>query len=79
MYDIVYTMKVETKKKGRVPSNSKAFEKISKLEPGAVLIFKKEDWKLGTPPSKSLLRQYTGRHFSVQTLADDSGWLIRAL
>ena len=70
---------IEVKKKGKRTRNNEAFEKIAALTAGEFIVIKKEDWGMKTLPGSHLLRRRLNREFQVNTLKDDSGWLITAL
>ncbi len=70
---------IKVKKPGRDPKNQKAFDKINNIAPGYYLIMKKKDWKMKTLPGAHIIRRYTNREFKVETLLDESGWVISAL
>jgi len=69
---------MDIKKAGRKPRNGAAFKKIEEAGENEVVILN-EEWKLKTPPGKFLLRNYTHKEYSVNTLLDDSGWVIRLI
>ena len=70
---------IKVKKPGRDPKNQKAFDKINSLKKGEFMIMKKKDWKMKTLPGAHIIRRYTNREFKVETLLDESGWVITAL
>lgn len=70
---------VKLVKKGRKPTNQDAFDKVGALKKGESLVIKKKDWKIKTPPGKNILRRHIGREYEVATLADKSGWFVKAL
>lgn len=67
---------MQVKKKGRKPINDRAFTKIREAGRKEVLVTRKE-WKLVTPPGAYILRKYLKAEYQVQTLIDDSGWVIK--
>ena len=67
---------IEVKKKGKPFTNKKAYNRLDKLSVGNSLHMSKKDWLLVTPPGAWLLRKRLGKEFTVQTFADDTGWLI---
>ena len=67
---------MEVKRKGRRPINEEAFEKIRRAGNKEVLI-KKEEWNLATPPGAHILRKVLNEEYQVNTLLDDSGWIIK--
>lgn len=69
---------MEFKRSGRPPINSEMFEKIRKSSKKTMLILKSE-WKLKQAPGGHMLRAKTKKNYSVRTLADDSGWLIKLI
>lgn len=71
-------MKHEAVKKGRRPTNQRAFERIEAAGQKEIIISRKE-WKLATPPGKYLLRQRLGREYLVRTLANGKGWVIMTI
>ncbi len=70
---------IKVKKPGRDPKNTKAFTVIDKIPKGKFIIMKKKDWKMKTLPGAHIIRRYTNREFKVETLLDESGWVISAL
>lgn len=67
---------METKKVGRKRINQAAFDAI--LASGKKeMVMKRSKWNLVTPPGAHLLRKYLKREYKVETLANDSGWLIK--
>jgi hypothetical protein len=66
---------MDVKKKGRPRTNDEAFMRIVRAGNKKTVV-KKKEWKLATPPGAHILRKYLKREYKVETLADDSGWLI---
>lgn len=73
------TEKIMVKRKGRKPSNAKAFDRISKVKKGDSIIVTRDEWQIKTVPGQHIIRRHTGREFRVETLLDDSGWKVTAL
>ena len=71
-------MKQQTKKSGRKRINQKAFDKIASNTHKKTFITKRE-WNLVTPPGAHILRKYLNREFKVETLVDNSGWIVTPL
>lgn len=67
---------METKKKGRRPINTEAFDFI-RNQPTKQFVLPRYVWKLVTPPGAHILRKNIGKEYEVRTLMDDSGWLIK--
>jgi hypothetical protein len=70
---------LEIKKKGKRTKNNESFEKIAKLKKGEFVVITNKDWGMSTLPGKHLIRRRLNREFKVETLKDDSGWVITAL
>ena len=70
---------IEVKKKGKKTRNNKAFEKLAELKSGSFIVMTKKDWDMKTIPGSHLIRRRLNREFKVETLKDDSGWLITAI
>lgn len=70
---------VEVKKKGKKTRNNAAFEKINTVKVGEFIVLKKEEWDMGTLPGAHIIRRRLGREFKVETLKDETGWVITAL
>lgn len=71
--------KVKVKKPGRKSVNQKNYKQIAAIKKGDSLVVKRKDWNIKTVPGQHMLRRNIGREFKVETLIDDSGWLITAL
>lgn len=69
-------MSLEVKKKGRPRTNEEAFIRIARAGFKKVII-KKKEWKLATPPGAHLLRKYLKNEYKVNSLADNSGWIVQ--
>ena len=67
---------MEMVRKGRRPTNERAFRKIRDAGKMEVVITRKE-WLLATPPGAYIIRRNIGGEYSVRSLADGSGWLVK--
>ncbi len=66
---------MDIKKRGRKRINQAAFDAILAAGKNEIII-KKKNWKLVTPPGSHLLRKYLKKEYRVNTLANDSGWIV---
>jgi hypothetical protein len=66
----------QVKKKGRRRLNQAVFDSIEKAGKKELVIHKSA-WKLRTPPGHHILFQYLKKHYKVQTLANDKGWVVK--
>lgn len=67
---------MEVKRKGRRPTNSRAFEKIRQAGRKEVVISRRE-WKLVVPPGAHILRKYLKAEYTVRSLVGDKGWVVK--
>jgi hypothetical protein len=70
---------IQVKKKGKKTRNNAAFEKINAVKVGDFIVLKNEEWEMGTLPGAHIIRRRLGREFKVETLKDETGWVITAL
>lgn len=67
---------MEVKKSGRKPINLEQFLRIKKAGSKKIIVLKR-DWKLATPPGAWILRKYLKAEYTVQSLLDNTGWVIK--
>ncbi len=72
-------MKPRLKSKGRPVRNNAIYAKINLLNKGESLVVKNKEWEQKATISRYLLRRRLAREFKVETLADESGFLVTAL
>lgn len=66
---------MNVKRKGRKPINTEALDWIEKQKKKTFTLTR-DMWRLATPPGAHILRKKLGMEFKVQSLIDNSGWIL---